>query len=70
MSGSCTSEMKVCLTELEEIVATIKKLGGDSCTLYKEEGSGIGYILLCGVRVNVDGVKGELVVPITDVDKW
>ncbi len=70
MSGSCTSEMKVWLTELEEIVATIKKLGGDGCTLYKEEGSGIGYILLCGVHVQVEDVKGELIVPITDVDKW
>lgn len=65
-----TTEMNLTLEELEDILQTVKTLKGHRCTLYMDNSSGIGSILQCGVHVDVDGVEGELITIISDVDKW
>ena len=70
MSGSCMNEMNLLVDELEDILRVVKQLGGDRCTLYKDNSSGIGYLLSCGVYTQVEGIKGELIVSITDESSW
>lgn len=70
MSGSYTNKMNIHLEELEEAVSLLKRLGGNQCTLYQDGSSGIGYLLMCGVHIEKDGIKGELIVPITDESSW
>lgn len=70
MSGSCMNEMTLFVEELEDILKIVKQLGGDRCTLYKDSSSGIGYLLSCGVHTEIEGIGGELIVPVTDESSW
>lgn len=70
MNGCPLTEIYLSLEELEDIVATLKQLGKDRCVMYHDSSSGIGSTLDIGVQVDVDGIKGELKVPITDESSW
>ena len=63
-------EMKLSQAELTAIIAVMDALDGKSCFLRRQGGNGIGYTLQCIVDAEIEGIKGQFVVPITDVEMW